>query len=356
MFLLCLYLCGPVGRISGRNVKCVKVDVNVKLQQYFLVIAILAIFSSSLSAQKAGTTTVAKWKDDKDCAFILMFDDNSSTHVKNVIPELSKRGYTGTFYICPGTGHYKVNKKFWEETVVKGGFELANHTLSHKGGATEKAVLLEIDACTEAIRQMTPQMPWPRLLSWGKPGGLKQGMWPIGEKEEYKKMLVEKNLVLRPDFGGRGGNIAFKTGPQMIAHLDKAIKNKAMECIIFHGVGGDWISVSFEAFKELLDGIQKRQDKVWLTQHVAAHQYAVERDSAEVKVTKSSASQISLSLTSKADAKFYYHPLTLKTQVPAGWQKCKVSQGSKAVEVTVKDGSIMYDAVPGAESITITKK
>ncbi len=43
-----------------------------------------------------------------------MFDDSVPSHVKNVVPELTKRGFTGTFYVNPGAGHYAVNRQAWE--------------------------------------------------------------------------------------------------------------------------------------------------------------------------------------------------------------------------------------------------
>src|ERR1043165_8143557 len=71
------------------------------------------------AADKPGTTRVATWKDDKQAAFMLMFDDSCQTHVKNAIPELVKRGMVGTFYLNPGSGHYAALKNNWEKTHVK---------------------------------------------------------------------------------------------------------------------------------------------------------------------------------------------------------------------------------------------
>src|SRR2546426_1324490 len=61
-----------------------------------------------------GATTVLKWKDGKKAVFLLMFDDSAPTDIKNVIPELKKRGMTGTFYIVPGGGPFKAAQKAWE--------------------------------------------------------------------------------------------------------------------------------------------------------------------------------------------------------------------------------------------------
>ncbi|MCM8527152.1 MAG: polysaccharide deacetylase family protein [Lentisphaeraceae bacterium] len=320
-----------------------------------LVMLFLLFSLSVIAADKPGTSTVAKWKGDKACAMILMFDDSSSTHVKTVFPELQKRGFTGTFYVNPGAGHYGANRKVWEKVIPEAGFELANHTLTHKGGMSKADIEHEVTGCNEAIRKSTPGLPWPRLISYGQPGGIKKENWPVS-KEELAVVLKKNNLIDRPNFGSRGAAIALKTGEQMLAHVDKAVKNGVMECIIFHGVGGDWISVPVKEFITLLDGLTQRKDKVWVTQHMAAHKYAAERDSAAVKTVKVSANQITLQLTAKTDPKFYDESLTLKTTVPSNWKKCTVKQGNYSAELQVENSLVMYDALPGKDLITLTKK
>lgn len=317
-------------------------------------LTVAAALASTIAAAD-GDTRIAKWKDDKAAAFVLMFDDGCVSHVKNVIPELTRRGYTGTFYINQAAGQYAANKAFWEKDVPAAGFELANHTLSHKGGATPADIVKEITAANDAIRAATPTKPWPRLVSWGQPGGIKKEMWSI-TPEELKTTLKDNLLIPRPDFGGRGATIAFKSGPEYVAHLDKAIKAGSMEAIIFHGVGGDWLAATMPQFIELLDGMDARKDKLWVTGHIPAYQYATERDAATVKVGEKSAAKISLTLSCTADPKLYDQPLTLVTSVPAAWAACTVTQGKTSSEATAKAGTLMFDALPGSDPIILTKK
>lgn len=320
-----------------------------------LVLAAALLSTVSVVADEPGTTRIARWQDDKACAFILMFDDSIPSHVQNVVPELTKRGFTGTFYINPSAGHFGANREAWEKDIPAAGFELGNHTMTHQGGPTPEAIAAEIRGCNEAIHTITPDLPWPRLVSWGQPGGIKPEKWPA-TREEVAGMLQENHLVTRPDFGGRGAMIAFKTGPAMLAHVDRAIAKGSLECIIFHGVGGEWISTPLPVFIELLDGMVARQDKLWVTQHIRAHQYAVERDAAAVTVVAQSPTEIRLSLACTADPAFYSQPLTLVTAVPTGWATCRVAQGDRQTEVQMTDGVIRYDAVPGDEPIVITGK
>jgi hypothetical protein len=317
-------------------------------------ITVAAALASALAAAD-GDTHIATWKGDRAAAFVLMFDDSCVSHVKNVVPELSKRGLTGTFYINPGSGQYGANRQAWEKDIPAAGFELGNHTMTHRGGATSAAIVKEIVDCNLAIKASTPAMHWPRLVSWAQPGGVKKEAWPISN-DELNAALQENLLVKRPDFGGRGASIAFKNAAQYIAHVDKAIKTGTMECVIFHGVGGDWLAAQMPEFIELLDGLVARSDKVWVTGHIPAYQYATERDAATVTVGEKGSSRISLTLSCSADPALYDQPLTLITSVPAAWKSCIVAQGKNSSEVAVTAGSVMFDALPGSEPILISKK
>ncbi|MDF3128461.1 polysaccharide deacetylase family protein [Kiritimatiellaeota bacterium B1221] len=304
---------------------------------------------------KPGTTRIAKWKDNKACAFILMFDDSSSTHVKHVFPELQKRNLTGTFYINPGSGHYGANRQFWEKTLPGAGFELGNHTMTHKGGDSKAEVEKEITDCNEVVHHLTPNAPWPRLVTFAKPGGLKKGKWPL-TAEEQAALLAENHLIQRPSFSGRGAQVAFKTGDQMLAHVDKAVKNHSMECIIFHGVEGDWISTPLSEFIILLDGLTERDEQVWVTHHMAAYKYSKARDNAKVKILTSSPNQITLEVNSNLDPELYDQKLTLVTQVPATWKTVGVQQAGETSEFPVHKGTVLYEARPGNALITLSGK
>lgn len=314
----------------------------------------LLVISALTAADDIGTTRIARWKDDKAAAFVLMFDDSIPTDLKNVIPELKKHGFTGTFYINPGSGHFAAARSTWEIDVPAGGFELANHTMTHKGVKSLEDAEREIGGCNDAIHHITATLPWPRLVSWGQPG-VKAEDWTLS-KEDLAAQLTKNHLVLRPDFGGRGAMIAFKTAPEMLAHVDRAIAAGTMESIVFHGVGGDWIVTPLPVFTGLLDGLDQRTDKLWITNHIPAHQYATERDAATVTVGEKSAAKIRLTVACAVDSQFYHQPLTLVTSVPTNWTACVVEQGNRRMEVISASGVVRYEAVPGGDVVMITPK
>ena len=150
--------------------------------------------SADAPAGGPGATTVLKWKDGKQAVFLLMFDDSAPSAMKTVIPELKKRGMTGTFYVVPGGGPFKAAQKAWESELTGPGIVYANHTFTHTGATTAAQLDEELSKCNDGIARCYPGLKQPRLISFGKPGGVP---WTV-TKEEVSAALAKYNLIDRP--------------------------------------------------------------------------------------------------------------------------------------------------------------
>jgi hypothetical protein len=329
------------------------------------------LIGSAQSARAAdatapGATQVARWKDNKPGALLLEFDDGCASHLSNVIPELKKRGFVGTFYVNPGKGLYT---QAWENEVPATGVaEYGNHTYRHVGLANPAELDEDLKLCNAAIARAFPDRKLPRLISYGQPGvpDYKE-TWLVSE-DDLQVVLARLNLIHRGPFMGAAS--VYNGIDQYKGVVDKAIADGSAESICFHGVGGDWISVPMTEFIPLLDYMVSKQDRLWVTDHISSHKYETERDGAEVTVVAATDTQIRLTLTSrirpkllgvngqsysndKADPALYDAPLTLITQVPAGWARCEIAQGAQRKVVAAANGTVQYDALPNGEPITI---
>jgi len=323
----------------------------------------LALFASILLARSAlaesGATRIAKWRDDRTAAFLLMFDDSCPSHFQVAAPELAKRNMVATFYINPGKAEYTKFVKEWEEKLWRQGMVYGNHTMTHRGAKDVDEARREITECTKVILKTVPGRT-PRLISWGMPG---VKTWNV-TKEQLAEILAAENLVDRPPFHLHGAVYHLQTAEQMLAFADKAIREKGMEYIIFHGVERiepKWSYQDFWALKQdiflpLLDVLKQRQDRgdLWITDHVSCHKYEQERDAGTVKVLESTAHKIVVELSATTDPKLYDLPLTLVTELPAGWKTVRVTQGESSINVGVTDGRVKYPAMPNGEAVTIT--
>lgn len=322
------------------------------LPRPLLIAAFAATVAGSFPAASAapGDTGIARWKDGKKSAFMMMFDDCCPTHVTQVYPELHKRKMTGTFYVVPNKPERLARQAFWEkEAPASAHVVYGNHTMNHRAFADAADAEREIAGCREFILRVMPGKP-RRLISYATPGGAKHAV----TEAELKPVLARHDHILRPVFHGHGAGIHFKTGADILNAVDKAGTSGAAEYVIFHGVGGDWLPFDGGEFSALLDGLETRRSEVWITDHVSAHKYEKERDSAKVNATKVEARRIRIELTASTEAALYDEPLTLVTQVPADWKSCHVSQGDRRTVVPVTAGAVRYDATPGSSPILLT--
>lgn len=304
-----------------------------------------------IHAAEPGDTAVLKWRDGKKAVFLLAFDDSCQSHVKNAIPELAKRGMTGTFYINPGNGPFQSMRKVWESELPRNpAVVYGNHTFKHTGATNTAHLDTELARCQEVIDACYPERKKPCLVSFGRPGGVP---WTVSD-EEKKAALAKYHLVERPPFFGYPFHV--KTKEALCALVDQAVAKGDMGHNDAHGVGGDWLVTPMDVFTALLDKLDACRDTVWVTDHITYHKYLTERSSVVTKVMQADRAKIRLSLTCAADPELYDTPLTLETRVPEGWTACTVTQGGSKAECGVADGKVCYAAVPGEDEIVITKR
>jgi hypothetical protein len=311
--------------------------------------ALLGDDKKPAAASSAVGTEILKWKDGKAAVFLLAFDDACPTHLKNVMPELNKRKIPGTFYVITGSGQFK-DQKQWAAEAKSPYVILGNHTENHKGAQTLDEFDTQVALANATIKERTPGLKSDRLISYGKPGGVK---WGEGVTDPAMAPILEKHhCVNRPPFWG--AILHVKTTEDMEKLVDNAIKKGEMAHLDFHGVGGDWLPTPMSFLNITLDYLEKHRDQLWLTDHATYAKYAAERKAATVKVLDNSPQQIKISLTATTDPAYYDEPLTLATKVPPTWKAVNVVQGDKTTTITPKAGTLQYDAFPNAQTILLT--
>jgi hypothetical protein len=240
-------------------------------------------------------------------------------------------------------------KNEWEKTIPALGMEYANHTFTHKGAKDAADLDDELVQCNDAIGKILGTRP--ALISFGRPG-VKPGAWAVTD-QELKDALAKHHLVMRPNVDGRFAEINLKTADALFGIAEKALASGGADCVVFHGVGGDWLSAQMPVYIGLLDKLETVRERLWIAGHIAVHSYQVERDGASVQVEQAGATGIKLTLTTKADAALYAAPLTLMTKVPGDWKRCHVLQGDTTTTVPVTQGLVRYDATPDGRAISL---
>ncbi len=313
-------------------------------------VALLMTLLACVSPADPGSTSIARWKDGKDGAFALIFDDGMPSHLTHAIPEMSRRGIVGTFYLCPGVKWF--DAKAWATDGPARAMAVANHTSTHAGAKNAAEAEADILQCAKALVDLRPELGKPRLISFARPGGVP---WKLSEAEQAA-ILARHNLLKRPPADGRFGGMHLKSAAEMIRFVDQAVQQGSLEWVMFHGVGGDWLSTPLADFTALLDALASRRDQLWITDTVSAQQYAAQRDAAAITMLPSNQDSIRLRLSCSLDPVLYDAPLTLHTRVPGGWNVCTVAQGKHSANIQTTDGVLRYDAIPGPDDIVITRR
>ncbi|MGN0876427.1 MAG: polysaccharide deacetylase family protein [Kiritimatiellia bacterium] len=267
-----------------------------------------------------GPVAVCPNYEGKDAAFMLAFDDACVSHLEKAIPLLEKYRVPGTFYLITEAGQFTWKKPLWAKAAKSPYVFLGNHTSTHKGVNAQSELHGQAAAANAVIRELTPDQPWPRLVSFAIPGGVP---WRVDAKG-LLETLSAYDLVERPAFQGPPWH--YGKIEEAEAYVDKTLANKAMGHIDFHGVGGDWHVTGLDYFERLLKKLDANRDRIWLCSAIDWHKYVTEVKYAQVKaVKKGSGYEVSLSVA-PLDAKLYDHPLTVLVD---GKTKVSLKPGEK---------------------------
>ncbi len=305
-----------------------------------------------------GDTRVANWKDDKVAAFSLNFDDSMPSHVYNAIPALTARGLTGTFFVNPGKSRHQDHEQFWQN-LLNEGQEMAPHTMNHNGASSYDEAVYEIGESAKYVWDVYGVEHYTELHAYASGGGV---TWS-GLTEEQRREIENSFLMINryhydtsePHWHSdrlphsKGGNTSASA---LISFFDNAVSDGKWEAILFHGVGGGWISIDLDEYITLVDYLETKKNTVWIGPWINVFKYDMERFSAQVQVLQNTNDIIKLRLSSDIaasgfithDVNLYNEPLTLVTQVP--WPSVTVTQGSSSKTYTASNGEVMYEALP----------
>jgi len=98
------------------------------------------------------------------------------------------------------------------------------------------------------------------------------------------------------------------------------------------------------------------KDEVWNTGYISMYKYATERRLATIEMSQYSDEQYGISLSSETDNKYYNEALTILAYLPGSWTSCEVKHDGSSKTYTLKNGVLMFDALPNTGEIMIVKK
>ena len=288
---------------------------------------------------------VADYKDGKECAVSLTFDDSMKEHYTIVAPELEKRGFRGTFWMCggwmPAEPQYDTTHFTWAEAkeMSDKGHEMSNHSWSHPNMTT-----LSEEELKEQIRKNDEAI----LANLGKPSTT--FCFPYNAYNDT--VLAE---VMKGRIGARlkefwlGGQHSPKEYLQK--QIEDALAAGSWIVGMTHGInyGYDCYEDASE-FTDFLDYLKSLEDRIWVGTFRDIAAYTAVAKGVSMDISKDG-KEITIVPATNLDRTLYETPLTL--EVTTDGKKVKAQQDGKALEASYRNGKAYITFCPFGGAVTL---
>lgn len=248
--------------------------------------AVALVLATASATRGAEPQARFAWPDGAKAAVVLTYDDGMDTHLDHAAPDLDAAGFKGTFFL-PGHSESLAKRLPEWRALAARGHELGNHSIFHPclrtgpNGAVREWVRPEyqLESYTvERIRDEVAAMNTTLLAIDGET--VRTFAYDCCDTTAGGRSYVD---TIRPLFlAARAGEDRVATdvgaldpmlvpswaatnvtGAQLIAFAQNALDASGLAVFQFHGIGGEWISVSREAHQELVSWLASNRRTVW---------------------------------------------------------------------------------------------
>lgn len=213
------------------------------------------------------------WNGHK-AAIALTYDDSLHSQLDIAIPQLDAAGLKGTFFLMGRQIGDQVPR--WKAAATRG-HELGNHTVNHPcaRGSYEMPVqytseAYDVDVLKTEIGVMNgflQALDGKTTHSFATPCD----QHVVGGKD-YLAPMQEAHLAsyIRDRAAMPEKTVAYtgfvdKSGADMIAWVESVVRDGKAGVIVFHGVGGDYLNVSADAHRQLVEYLRAHKKEIWTT-------------------------------------------------------------------------------------------
>jgi hypothetical protein len=241
------------------------------------------------------------WPNGAKAAVALTYDDGMDTQLDNAAPDLDAAGLKGTFFL-PGQSESLAKRLAEWRALASRGHELANHAIFHPclrngpDGAVREWVKPEYQLESYTVLRIKDEVAAMNTTLLALDGeAVRTFAYDCCDTTAGGRSYVD---AIRPLFlAARAGGDRVATemsrldpmlvpswaatdvsGAQLIAFAQKALDAGGLAVFQFHGIGGEWISTSREAHRELVGWLAANRSRVWtdtfrsVMKHVTAEQ------------------------------------------------------------------------------------
>lgn len=245
------------------------------------LVSVLVVLSLALGAHAQQNF---QWPKNKKGAIVLTYDDALVSHLDIAVPQLNKYKLKGSFYLDGGMTEAEMDR--WSEVSAQG-HELGNHTLYHP--CSEKALRLHPRNTSEShdAHSILEEIGMMNRLLYGIDGKkTRTYAYPCTEVVvggvDYADTLRQSRLITYARVGGDENAVVTdlnsldplkvpsyallnnQDADALISFVKKVQQEGGIGVLMFHGVGGDYLTVSAEDHEKLLQYLAAHKDEIWV--------------------------------------------------------------------------------------------
>ena len=258
---------------------------------YFIAALLFSLSSHAETTSRVNTLgDIFTWPGGSKLAVSLSYDDALNSQLDNVIPALDKYNLKASFYVVANSPVMNARLDEWR-AAANNGHELGNHSVYHPCRASlpnRDWVEAHHDLDHYSTAQMIEELEVANTFLKAIDGQSERtytvpcGDMVIGadvlSSQQYLSQLNELFTAVK----GQGKDSRFslilypegQSGKELIDYIRHIPADILLVNIIFHGVGGDYLSVSSEAHSELLTFLANNRDSYYVDSYINLMKYA----------------------------------------------------------------------------------
>jgi hypothetical protein len=331
-----------------------------RISSCIFICSLLFLLSFDLKSQIPKEYEVAVWPQFKSAAVTYTFDDNTKNQLPIAIPILDKYNFKSTLFVVTNwSPDWQGLKKASEN-----GHEIASHTVSHPSLNTIPLANQETEL-KQSQTTILSNIPAARCQTIAYPN-CNVGDLPLIQSSYLAGRICNNNIVSSTpsDFYNIGSIIAgangvVKTAADFNSKIALAKASNGWCVFLLHGIDhdGGYSSTSSSEFETHIQDV-KNAGEYWVATFEGVVKYIKERNAIALEEIMINADSIHITADDHLDDSVFDLPVTVKRQMPAGWEGVRVHDGNKPVESSIKiiNGVkyIIFDIVPNKEAISLS--
>lgn len=261
------------------------------IKLFALIVVVLVSLSSQADTITAANTVddTFTWPGGSKLAVSLSYDDALNSQLDNVVPALDKYHFKGSFYVVVNSPVMNSRLDEWR-AVASSGHELGNHSVYHpcRGSLPNRDwVAAHHDLDHYSVTQMIEELNVANTFLKAIDGQSERtytvpcGDTVIGADSQSSEQYLSQLHDLFTAVKGQGDDARFslilypegQNGKTLIDYIRNIPADTLLVNIIFHGVGGDYLSVSSEAHAELLTFLADNRDTYYVDSYINLMKY-----------------------------------------------------------------------------------